>query len=41
MTLEDIRKELGQTQEGMAELRQCGYVGYKRWATNNSAAVAD
>ena len=31
--LEALRETLGQTQEGMAELLQCDYVGYKRYAT--------
>jgi len=34
LELEQIRKELGVTnQKQMADLLQCDYVGYKRWAT--------
>lgn len=32
--LEAIRQQLGKTQEGMAELLQCDYVSYKRYATS-------
>jgi hypothetical protein len=31
--LEQIRERLGLTQEGMADLLQVDYVGYKRYAT--------
>jgi hypothetical protein len=31
--LEGIRNRLGLTQEGMADLMQVDYVGYKRYAT--------
>lgn len=31
--LERIRDQLGLTQEGMADLLQVDYVGYKRYAT--------
>jgi len=31
--LESIREKLGFTQEVMADLLQCDYVGYKRYAT--------